>query len=286
MYAKFLEIILNIGLIAGAGKLPKYIISGVNESGYNISVIGIKNFAKKSDYPGAKFYYASELGKILKTLRNNNVTDVCFAGVIKRPDFNSFKPDLKGLKHLKGLIDAARKGDDALMRYILGMFEKEGFSIVSPQILCKDLLLPEGKLGSIPMYNSHRLDADKGVSVARLMGRADIGQSVVVANGLVLAVEAQEGTDLMLDRLNELPKEIRGNTQNPRGVLVKAVKPSQDTRIDLPTIGPETIERVSKAGLAGIVAISEKTLILDRANVVKLADRLGVFIVGVTSSEK
>ncbi|MBT4996098.1 MAG: DUF1009 domain-containing protein, partial [Hellea sp.] len=110
---------MNIGLIAGAGKLPKHIIAAAKESGFELSVIGIKNFANKSEYPEAEFYHASEFGKILKTLRNNNVTDICFAGVIKRPDFNSFKPDLKGIMHLKGLINASKRGDDSLMRYIM-----------------------------------------------------------------------------------------------------------------------------------------------------------------------
>ena len=286
MHACNLETILNIGLIAGAGKLPKHIIAAAKESGFELSVIGIKNFANKSEYVEAEFYHASEFGKILKSLRNNNVTDICFAGVIKRPDFNSFRPDLKGIMHLKGLINASKRGDDSLMRYIMSIFEKEGFRIVSPQVLCKDLLLPEGNLNSTPISDAHKLDIDKGISVAQIIGSYDIGQSVVVCNGLVLALEAQEGTDLMLERVSKLPIEIRGDIQNPKGVLVKVVKPSQDIRIDLPTIGPETIKRASKAGLSGVAGISGKTLILERTNVIKLADQLGLFVVGIKPREK
>ena len=286
MHASVLETILNIGLIAGGGKLPKHIITAAKESGYELSVIGIKNFANKSEYPEAQFYHASEFGKILKIFKKNNVTDVCFAGVIKRPDFSSFKPDLKGIIHLKGLINASKRGDDSLMRYIMSLFEKEGFKIISPQVLCKDLLLSEGSLNSTPISDAHKLDIDKGISIAQIIGSYDIGQSVVVCNGLVLALEAQEGTDLMLERVSKLPKEIRGDIQNPRGVLVKVVKPSQDTRIDLPTIGPETIRRASEAGLSGVAGISGKTLILERINVIKLADQLGLFVVGINSREK
>ena len=286
MHASIVERILNIGLIAGAGKLPNHIIAGAKESGFELSVIGIKNFAKKSEYPEAEFFYASEFGKILKTLRNNNVTDICFAGVIKRPDFNSFRPDLKGIIHLKGLIAASKRGDDSLMRYIMNIFENEGFRIVSPQVLCKDLLLPEGNLNSTSISDAHKLDIDKGISVAQIIGSYDIGQSVVVCNGLVLALEAQEGTDLMLERVSKLPKEIRGDIQSPKGVLVKVVKPSQDLRIDLPTIGPETIKSASKAGLSGVAGISGKTLVLDRTNVIKLANQLGLFVVGIKPREK
>jgi len=185
-----------------------------------------------------------------------------------------------------GAVKAAKQGDDALMRYLLELFEKEGFEVIAPQDVCQSLLLPEGMLGSVQLTETHMSDARIACTIASKIGALDIGQGAVVCNGVVLAVEAQEGTDAMLRRVAELPAEIRGSVSERKGVLAKMVKPTQETRVDLPTIGPATIENAAAAGLAGIVAEGGRAFIIDREQVIALANAAGLFIAGLPSSTK
>jgi DUF1009 family protein len=143
------------------------------------------------------------------------------------------------------------------------------------------LTLPHGALGRHAPGPEHQGDIALALKVAREIGRLDVGQGAVVCDGLVLAVEAQEGTDAMLRRVADLPAAIRGSPEHPKGVLAKAPKPIQETRIDLPTMGVATVQRAARAGLAGIVGEAERMLVVEREQVVRLADDLGLFVFGV-----
>ncbi|HMO42379.1 MAG TPA: UDP-2,3-diacylglucosamine diphosphatase LpxI, partial [Phenylobacterium sp.] len=200
------------------------------------------------------------------------------------PDFAALKPDARGLMALPGLITAARKGDDALLRGLLAEFEKEGFAIEGAEAAAGRLRLPVGPLGRHVPNEDMARDVAQALMVAREIGRLDIGQGAVVCDGLVLAVEAQEGTDEMLRRVARLPAALRGAPGAPRGVLAKAPKPIQETRVDLPTIGLETLERLAEAGLAGVAGEAGRLLVLDREAVIARADALGLFILGVEPS--
>ena len=125
----------------------------------------------------------------------------------------------------------------------------------------------------------------KACKVARAIGELDIGQGAIVCRGLVLAVEAQEGTDEMLRRVGRLPQEIRGNPSEREGVLAKMVKPGQETRVDLPTIGPETIRLAAAAGLAGIAAEGGQAFVMDKEKVIKMANEAGLFVLGLPAIE-
>jgi len=276
---------MHIGLIAGGGNLPKHVVLGAKQDGHDVSVIALKGFAETSDFETAKAFGIAEFGKMTKALKKAKATHVCFAGIVKRPDFKSLKPDLKAMFHMGGAVKAAKQGDDALMRYLLDLFEREGFNVIAPQDVCKSLLLPEGILGSVHLAEIHKDDAQKACETASKIGALDIGQGAVVCQGVVLAVEAQEGTDAMLNRVAKLPAEIRGSALDRKGVLAKMVKPTQETRIDLPTIGPVTIENAAEAGLAGIVAEGGRAFIIDRAQVIQLADAAGIFIAGLPPSK-
>jgi len=258
---------------------------GAKQDGHDVSVIALKGFAETSDFETAKAFGIAEFGKMTKALKKAKATHVCFAGIVKRPDFKSLKPDLKAMFHMGGAVKAAKQGDDALMRYLLDLFEREGFNVIAPQDVCKSLLLPEGILGSVHLAEIHKDDAQKACETATKIGALDIGQGAVVCQGVVLAVEAQEGTDAMLNRVAKLPAEIRGSALDRKGVLAKMVKPTQETRIDLPTIGPATIENAAEAGLAGIVAEGGRAFIIDRAQVIQLADAAGIFIAGLPPSK-
>jgi DUF1009 family protein len=273
----------KLGLIAGGGGLPVEIAEHCERSGRPLFVVRLKGFAGEGlqPYAGAEVGIA-ELGKCIKVLKRAGCEAVCLAGNVARPDFTSLVPDLRGLALLPRVVATARKGDDALLRLLVDEFEKEGFAVEGAHDVMEDLSLPTGSLGRHAPGEDALADALKALKVARAIGRLDIGQAAVVAHGLVLAVEAQEGTDAMLSRVADLPAHLRGRPGAGAGVLAKAPKPIQETRVDLPTIGLATVQAVARAGLAGIAGEAGRLLVLDREATVALADELGVFIVGVT----
>jgi len=272
----------KLGLIAGGGSLPVEIAEHCQRSGRPLFVIRLKGFAGAGLEPftGAEVGLA-ELGKCFKALKRADCEAVCLAGQVARPDFTSLMPDLRGLQALPAAIAAARKGDDALLRMLVGEFEKEGFTVEGAHEVMDDLGLGEGPLGAVSAGADVSADIAQAMEVARAIGRLDAGQAAVVCRGLVLALEAAEGTDALLARVAELPEALRGRPGAPAGVLAKAPKPIQERRVDLPTIGPATVEAVARAGLAGIVGETGHLLVLDRETVIQRADELGVFILGL-----
>jgi DUF1009 family protein len=275
----------KLGLIAGGGGLPYEIASFCRRAGRELFVVRLKGFAdsEMEAFDGAPAGIA-EFGRCLELLRGAGCRSVCLAGVVKRPDFNALKPDLKGLSILPGAIAAARNGDDALLRYLLQLFEREGFRVEGAHQVMDGLTLSVGALGSCEPSAEALEDAAKAMHVAAEIGRLDIGQGAVVCAGLVLAVEAQEGTDLMLRRVAELPAEVRGTAEARRGVLAKVPKPIQERRVDLPTLGVRTIQSAAAAGLAGVVGEAHALLVVDKDAVAREADRLGLFVWGVEPS--
>ena len=277
---------LKLGLIAGGGNLPRTLAERCIEAGRPFFVIRLKGFADASlaDYPGADIGMA-ELGKCFAALKKAGCQAVCFAGLVARPDFSALKPDLRGLAALPGVIAAARSGDDGLLRFLLGEFEKEGFVIEGAHEVVDDLTLPVGVLGAVSPAAGDKGDIERAIEVARAIGRLDIGQGAVVVKGLVLAVEGQEGTDAMLARCAELPQALRGiSGPEAAGVLAKAPKPIQERKVDLPTIGVATVIGAAKVGLRGIVGEAGALLVMDREAVIRTADSLGVFILGIPAS--
>jgi len=273
----------KLGLIAGGGALPLSLAARCAASGRPLFVARLKGMADPdlAQYAGADIGVA-EIGKLFSTLHQEGCEAVCFAGVVKRPDFAALKPDLRGLTLLPGVVAAARRGDDALLRHLLGLFEREGFAIEGAHEVDRAMTLPPGPLGRYALGPEHSADLAQAIAAARTLGGFDIGQAVVVAGGLVLAVEAQEGTEAMLRRCAELPTHLRGSPEARVGVLVKWPKPIQDRRVDLPVFGPDTIERAAAAGLAGIAGEAGGVLLLQRDDLIAAADRLGLFIVGIS----
>jgi DUF1009 family protein len=272
----------KLGLIAGAGRLPVEIVRACEAAKRPVFVVRLGGMVDPA-IAGARGVDAgvAEWGKVFAALKREGCKQVCFAGHVPRPDFANLKPDLRGLAALPGIIAAARKGDDALLRQIMHEIEREGFVVEAANEVLGSLTISPGPLGRIAPAERHMADIDQAMRAARALGALDIGQGVVVANGLVLAVEAQEGTDAMLERCAELPAALRANGGEPVGVLAKVVKPNQDRRIDLPAIGPATVMGAARAGLAGIVGEAGSLLVIDRAAVIQTADDLGLFILGV-----
>lgn len=271
----------KIGLIAGSGNLPLEIAQYCEAN--NIPVfVSLINGISDCDFSNFENETCGlgDIGKRIKSLKTAGVKTLTFAGYIKRPDFSSLKLDSKGMLLLPKILTAANKGDDAIMRVVLNAFEKEGLQIIGPEEIHSPMLAPIGALGKVTPNEGQIKDIELAAKVAAEIGKLDIGQGCIVCDGLVLAVEAQEGTDEMLKRVAQLPVNIRGTTQNPKGVLCKRPKPIQEMRIDLPTIGETTLENVIAAGLAGIAIEAEGTLIAQKEKIIELADAAGIFIYG------
>jgi DUF1009 family protein len=196
-------------------------------------------------------------------------------GRVRRPSLLEIKPDWLALKVLTK-IGMNMLGDDALLRAIgKAMEDESGLRVIGIQDVFKDLLTPEGVLGSVAPDDDALNDIQRGVTVARSLGKLDVGQSVIVQQGMVLGVEAIEGTDALIARASVLKREGLG------GVLVKIAKPQQDNRYDLPTIGLDTIDALIKAGLRGVALESGRSLLIDRESTVALANKAGTFIIGL-----
>lgn len=271
----------KLGLVAGGGNLPQAVARRCEAEGRPLYVIRIKGFADSSlaRYEGGESGLG-EFGRTIRLLKEAGCEAVCFAGIVNRPDFRQMKPDLKGAAVLPGLIAAAAKGDDALLRQVMGVFEAEGFAVEGADQILGGGTLPAGPLGRHAPDEAGLADLRKALTVARAAGELDIGQGAVVAAGLVLAVEAQEGTDEMLRRVAGLPEAIRGRVGAPRGALGKAPKPIQELRMDMPVMGPRTVELAARAGLAGVAGEAGAVIVIDRAGMIETADRLGLFIWG------
>ena len=271
----------RLGLIAGGGDLPLAIAARCEAEGRPLFVIRLTGFADPHlvRYPGVECGMA-EIGKSLAALKAAGCGAVCFAGIVARPDFKSLKPDLKGATLLPGIIAAATRGDDALLRKILSIFEAEGYAVEGADDILGGETLPAGALGAVSPTTEHLTDLRKALHVAEKAGELDIGQGAVVCDGLVLAVEAQEGTDAMLTRVAGLPADLRGTTGAAKGALGKAPKPIQDLRVDMPVIGARTLELAAAAGLAGVGGVSGHLILIDRPAVIATADRLGLFVWG------
>ena len=276
----------KLGLIAGGGDLPIRLARQCQAAGRPLFVMRLKGMADPAlgAFDNAEIGIA-ELGKGLAALKKAGCQAICLAGIVKRPDFAALKPDLRGLKALPGVIAAARHGDDALLRFLVGEFEAEGFAVEGAHEVAAGLTLAAGPLGKLGPGDEHRADLRKAFHVAGEIGRLDVGQGAVVCEGLVLAVEAQEGTDAMLERCAGLPEELRGRATARKGVLAKRPKPIQEHRVDLPAIGVATVLGAAKAGLAGIVGEAGKTLVLDHEAVARAADEAGLFVYGLDPND-
>ncbi len=271
----------KLGLIAGGGDLPVALAVHCRHVGRPVFVIRLAGFAgpELAAFEGVDTGLA-ELGKGIKALKRSGCEAVCFAGKVERPDLARLKPDLRGLRALPGAMAAARRGDDGLLTFLIQEFESEGFAIEGAHEVMATLTVSAGPLGRHAPTEGQEGDITRALDAARAIGRLDAGQAAVACDGLILALEAQEGTDALLERVASLPRALRGAPGDLRGVLAKACKPGQELRIDLPTIGPRTLRLAAGAGLCGIVGEVGRLLVIDRAETLRLADELGVFVFG------
>jgi DUF1009 family protein len=276
----------TLGIIAGGGDLPRAVAESARKDGRDVFVVSLTGDANDwtAQFPHEQVSLG-EMGKALRSLSVHKCQDVIFAGRVDRPRFTDLRLDTKGALVAPRIAAAALRGDDALLRAVVDVFEKEGHRVLGIAEAAPSLVVREGSVGRNRPSAEALQDIKKGFQVVARMGELDIGQAAAVCDGLVLAVEAAEGTDAMLERIAALPERLRGTPNKRRGALVKAPKPIQDRKTDLPVIGIRTIANAAAAGLAGVALEADGALIVDREDVVRAADAAGLFIVGVPSAK-
>jgi DUF1009 family protein len=266
----------KIGLIAGNGDLPDKVIRQCINSNIDIFTILITDNkpASINKVPHVSMNIGS-VGKAIKTFKDENVKQIVFAGGLRRPKLLSLNLDSGGVKLLARVTKARFNGDNKLLSTVIGFFEDSGFEIIGADEILEDALMPKGQLGKIKPEPRQKEDIKAGKELARSIGELDIGQSIIIQDGVVIGVEAIEGTDGLIERCKDLQAEKKG------GVLVKVKKPKQDKRVDLPTIGPVTIMKAYENGLAGIAVEAGGALVIDREEVIRMADEYELFLIGI-----
>lgn len=273
----------KLGIISGGGGLPCDVARAALAEGRGIHLIGIDGEAdgEIENFPHSWIKWG-EIGKLFATLHNENCREVVIIGHVKRPDLSKVRMDLGALKLLPFIMKLKSGGDDSLLSKIAGLFEDKGHKVCSVLDVVPALAADLGEMTSHRAGKINQSDLEKGLEVARAMGPFDVGQAVVVVNGHVIAIEGAEGTDRMLERCSTLQQWGR---KGRHGVLVKVPKPQQDRRIDLPTIGPRTMELAVAARLSGICVAAGETVIAERERTLSAAETHGLFVRGVSIGE-
>lgn len=275
----------TVGIICGGGVLPAAVAEAVLRAGRDVYLLPIKGWADSASVARYRHDWIKlgQFGRLRTLARNAGCSEVVFIGNVLRPSLSMLRLDWSTLRLLPRALDALRGGDDRVLSRMARVFEEHGFRVVGAHELAPDILVPEGVLGRVAPSARQWDDALRGLDLIDAIGRFDIGQAVVVADNHVLAVEAAEGTDAMLMRIADLRREGRVRTAPGAGVLVKAPKPQQDRRVDMPAIGPQTVEHVKRAGLGGLAVRAGEVIVAEPEAVVSAADAAGLFVIGVAA---
>ncbi len=277
----------TLGIIAGGGNMPFLIADAGLAQGRNVHVIGIDGEAseKISTYSHDWMKWG-ELGHLLKILEQQHCKEIVIIGSVTRPDLSQVKFDFGAVKNMPFLMSLTIGGDDTILSGIVKFFEKHGFSVKGAHEIAPGLLAGVGVLGKYRPSIRDEQDIETGLNVVRTLGKLDVGQAAVISRDYVLAVEAAEGTDSMLRRCSDLRQWGEQGKKKRTGVLVKCPKPTQEQRIDMPTVGSRTVELASEAGLAGIAISAGGVLLADKERMVEIADSQKMFLIGVDSSSE
>ena len=270
-----------LGIIAGSGALPLYIAEKTAATGRPVFVAAIEGTTDPSITTHPHIWLKwGEMGKLFKTLELENAKELVIIGGVKRPNLKDLHFDFGLIRNLPFIFSLTLGGDDSVLSSIVNFIEEKGFTIIGAHQIAPELTADSGCMTKKQPSTRDKEDIEKGISTVLNLGTMDIGQGAVVARNYVLCVEAAEGTDLMLERAKGLRQW--GNKWLGRrfGVFVKWPKPHQELRIDMPTIGPKTVELVADAGLAGICVAANHVLISEKQKTIEAANKAGIFIFG------
>ena len=268
----------KLALMAGGGPLPEAVARACTERDIPLAVFDLAGNA--GAWAAAHDPVPLALGQVggaLERMAREGCDAVTMAGTLARPNLRSLRFDRKGLSLLPRIAKLMRQGDDALLRGIAGIFEEHGFRVIGPEAFAASNLAAAAMAVGEPDAGA-LADIERARAILAALGPFDIGQGAVVADGLCLAVEAAEGTAAMLARVADLRSDSERGGDQSGGVLVKLPKDGQDRRIDLPTIGPDTLRAAAGAELAGVAVEAGGAFVLDPAGVRAACEETGVFL--------
>ena len=273
----------RLGILAGGGRLPLMIAESVVAHGGHVHIAGIRGAADPliERFPHT-WVNLGQIGHIVATLTGEGRNELVIAGNVQRPDLWTIRPDAGFFMSLPQVFSLLAGGDDSVLSRVVRFFEAKGLTVRGAHEVAPDLLATPGQMGNVALSPQDRADAELGFAVRAALGPLDAGQAVAVADGRVLAIEGAEGTDAMLERVTALA--VAEGVAAPRGVLTKGPKPGQELRVDMPAIGPRTIERAVAAHLAGVAVEAGAVLLLDREEAIRTADAQGCAIEGLASA--
>lgn len=272
-----------LAIIAGGGDYAPRLARLAAGRGQAIFVAALEGAADPQAFAPAdvQVYRLGQLGRLLDDLHRRQIVDIIMIGGLPRPSFGALVPEASTLKYLPYFARAFQGGDDHLLRGVVRFFEERGFQVHGPAGIAPEMTAPLGPLGRRAATPAQREMIAHGFSLLAALSPFDVGQAAILADHRVIAIEAAEGTDAMIRRVADLVAAGRLKIAKGDGILVKAPKDGQDLRVDMPAVGPATLQNVAEAGLAGVALKAGRVLIGDSAGLGQLADQRGLFVEGV-----
>lgn len=276
----------TIAIIAGKGSLPYTLVRGILAQNKRPFLIGLggqyEAWIMKFDHA---IFEWGQLGGLFSTLKDNDITKLIMAGSMVRPKLNLMNFDLAGILAMPEIFMNMIGGDNSMLSGFINMFLKRGITVIGAHEIMPELLTSEGIISGGKVPQKARENITQGILACKKLGELDIGQASIAVGGRVVAVEGVEGTDAMIDRVTDLRIKGRLREKGRNGVLVKSMKPDQDMRVDLPAIGPRTIQQAAEAGLRGIAIEAGHSIILEPEVTLEEAASKDIFIYGFDAAK-
>jgi len=267
-----------LGLIVGESSLPNFIINKLLSKNIEFLILDLTKSNIYKRYKNSYSLKITELGKAISILKKNNCKNVIFIGKVERPDISLLKFDTKALFYLPRLFSAFKKGDGNILKEIIKIFKENKLNVVNSMKFTPELIFKDKSINKLKINNTDKSSISKGVKIIKSLSKFDIGQSVVINNGYVLAIEGPEGTDETIKRSLHLSKKYKLKNKS---ILIKFPKANQDLRIDLPTIGFDTIKNCIKANIKGIAVKRSQNISLDKDKIINLVKKNNFFIISI-----
>jgi DUF1009 family protein len=267
-----------LGIIAGENNLPKYLINKLIKNNSKFLIIDLTKSNNFKKYANSYSLNITQLGKAISILNKNNCKKIIFIGKVKRPEISLLKFDNKAFFYLPRLYSAFKKGDGSILKEIIKIFNENKIKILNSMKFTPELVFNEKNINNIKVSNLDRTSINKGIQIIKTLSKFDIGQSVVLNNGYVLAMEGPEGTDEMIKRSGYLSKKLKLKNKS---ILIKFPKANQDLRVDLPTLGLDTVKNCIKTNIKGIAVKRSQNIILERDKIFNLTKKNNFFIISL-----
>jgi DUF1009 family protein len=267
-----------LGLIVGESRLPNFVINKLLKKNVEFLILDLTKSNIYKKYKNSYSLKITELGKAISVLKKNNCKNVIFLGKVERPEISLLKFDRKALFYLPRLFSAFKKGDGNILKEIIKIFKENKLNVVNSMKFTPELIFKDKSINKVIINNTDKSSISKGVRIIKSLSKFDIGQSVVINNGYVLAIEGPEGTDETIKRSLHLSKKYKLKNKS---ILVKFPKANQDLRIDLPTIGFDTIKNCIKANIKGIAVKRAQNIFLDKDKIISLVKKNNFFIISI-----